>query len=110
MIENNILKFLQSRLECRVALEREPNMVPPFVLIEKTGSSIENHINSATFTIQSYGQSLFKAAVLNEEIKEIMFQFSEQENIGKCSLNSDYNYTDTETKEYRYQAVFDIYY
>ena len=28
--------------------------------------------------------------------------------ISKIKLNSDYNFTDTETKEYRYQAVFDI--
>ena len=28
----------------------------------------------------------------------------------KYNLNSDYNFTDTETKEYRYQAVFDINY
>ena len=27
-----------------------------------------------------------------------------------CKLNSDYNYTDKETKRYRYQAVFDIRY
>ena len=27
-----------------------------------------------------------------------------------CKLNSDYNYTDEETKRYRYQAVFDIRY
>ena len=30
------------------------------------------------------------------------------EQIVSVSLNSDYNYTDTTTKEYRYQAVFDI--
>jgi len=28
--------------------------------------------------------------------------------IGKVKLNSDYNFTDTVTKQYRYQAVYDI--
>ena len=27
-----------------------------------------------------------------------------------CRLNSAYNFTDTEAKQYRYQAVFDLYY
>lgn len=30
--------------------------------------------------------------------------------ISKCTLNSDYNYTDTARKKYRYQAVYDIVY
>ena len=28
--------------------------------------------------------------------------------VTKVSLNSDYNYTDTTTKHYRYQAVFNV--
>lgn len=28
--------------------------------------------------------------------------------ISKAKLNSDYNYTDTTTKSYRYQAVYDL--
>ena len=28
--------------------------------------------------------------------------------IASVKLNSDYNFTDEETKQYRYQAVFDI--
>ena len=35
---------------------------------------------------------------------------AESTNIFKSSLNSDYNFTDTSTKKYRYQAVYDIYY
>ena len=30
--------------------------------------------------------------------------------IGRSQLNSDYNFTDTTTKGYRYQAVFDLIY
>ena len=31
-------------------------------------------------------------------------------NVFRCELNGDYNFTDTETKRYRYQAVFDLTY
>ena len=32
------------------------------------------------------------------------------ENIFACRLNSDYDFTDTSTKQHRYKAVFDITY
>jgi hypothetical protein len=34
----------------------------------------------------------------------------ERDEVTKVTLNSNYNFTDTTTKEYRYQAVFDLYY
>ena len=34
----------------------------------------------------------------------------DRNDISKCTLNSDYNYTDTARKKYRYQAVYDIVY
>ena len=79
-------------------------------MIEKTGGSRENFINSATIAIQSYAESLYKAAQLNDIVKDAMDHMAESTNIFKSSLNSDYNFTDTSTKKYRYQAVYDIYY
>ena len=32
----------------------------------------------------------------------------ELDDISRCELNTDYNYTDTARKKYRYQAVYDI--
>jgi len=34
----------------------------------------------------------------------------ELDSISSCGLNSDYNYTDTATRRYRYQALFNIVY
>lgn len=53
---------------------------------------------------------MFEAAKLNEKIKNLMYDLITVSEVSKVSLNSDYNYTDLETKEYRYQAVFDIHY
>ena len=61
-----------------------------------------------TLAIQSFSTSLFGAASLNEQVKETMEQIIELDDICKCELNSDYNYSDTNKKRYRYQAVFDI--
>ena len=37
-----------------------------------------------------------------------MEKIVEMDDISKCQLNSDYNYTDTTRKKYRYQAVYDM--
>ena len=81
---------------------------PPFCVIERTGGGVENHIKRCTVTIQSYGASLFAAASLNELVKSAMDGISELPGIAACELNSDYNFTDTTKRQYRYQAVFDI--
>lgn len=80
------------------------------ILVEKTGSSKTNRIDTATIAIQSYGGSLVNTIELNEEVKRIMEGIETLDDIGGCHLNSDYNYTDTTTKQHRYQAVFSISY
>ncbi|GAB6396335.1 hypothetical protein MOB1_06570 [Faecalimonas mobilis] len=44
----------------------------------------------------------------SEKVKKAMKEIVELEDISKCDLNTDYNYTDVARKKYRYQAVFDI--
>ena len=108
MIEQTILDYLKEKLPVPVDMEETSDVPSAYVLIEKTGSGGDWYIKEATFAIQSYGESLHKAAELNEKVKEAMKQIIELDGVTKCSLNSDYNYTDNSRKKYRYQAVFDI--
>ncbi len=48
--------------------------------------------------------------MLNEEVKQAIEKMVELPSISRVELNSDYNFTDTETKRYRYQAVVDFIY
>jgi len=109
MIELIILNHLKDKLNVPVHLEKQNQQVP-YVLFEKTSSGKNNHLPSATFAFQSYADSLFNAAVLNETVKEAVESLIELDEIRGVTLNSDYNFTDTTTKEYRYQAVYDIRY
>ena len=89
----------------------EKGIPADYILIEKTGSSRENRINQAMIAIQSISQtSLFTTMAMNEEVKEAMDEIVGLPEIFRCECNSDYNYTNTATKEYRYQAVFDLSY
>lgn len=115
MIEITLLNYLKDNLTYKdknipCYLEKPLNKPDRYVVFEKTSSSKQNHINQATFAFQSYGESMYHAAGINESLKVVLEEMIELGEIGSVRLNSDYNYTDTETKEYRYQAVFDIYY
>lgn len=113
MIEKIVLDYLAEELDpvpvYMQVPESNPNPGPgKFVVLEKTGSSLENHIFSAMLAIQSYAPTLYEAAVLNEAVKAAMLQMIELEEVARVDINSDYNFTDEETKQPRYQAVFDL--
>lgn len=110
MIEKIIFDYLASVLNVPVVLEVPENAPAEFVLIEKTGSRRSNYFDTATIAIQSYSTSLYKTATLNELVKTKMYNLISVDEVTSCRLNSDYNYTDLQTKRYRYQAVFDISY
>ena len=111
MIEKIVLDYLNKTLKVPVYMEMpEMGQTERFVLIEKTGSRSENLINFATFAIQSYANSLYEAAKLNEVVKEAMNNIVSLDVVFGSELNTDYNFTDTTKKRYRYQAVYDLSY
>ena len=63
-----------------------------------------------SLSIISYAESLYYAAALNEDVKQAMDDIIALDTVSSAELNSDYNFTDTETKKYRYQAVYDLVY
>ena len=113
MIEKILYDYLNNfdGLLASVYTEMPKTFPGKMYLIEKTGDSQKDQINTATITIQSYGGSLYEAMVMNEAIKEIMLDdLLSLDSIGSVKLNSDYNFTDTTKKQYRYQAVYDLVY
>ena len=109
-IEYTLLDYLITNMQVPCYMEEPKDPDNRYVLIEKTGSSKENFIRSATFAIQSYGATMEQAVDLNEEVKAVMDEFWKHHAVYSCKLNSDYNFTDTDTHRYRYQAVYEITY
>lgn len=109
MVEKTILDYLNSALTVPCYMERPDAQIPEsYVVIEKTGGTISNQIERATIAVQAYGPTLYEAAALNESIKAAMLDSITLNSISSCKLNSNYNYTDTSTKQYRYQSVWDV--
>lgn len=110
IIEETVRNFLNEKLECPVWLEIPKSITPPdqYVLVSKTGSDRRNHIKYAVIALQSYADNLVDAMDLNEAVKSSMDDLIMLDSVSRSALNSDYNFTDTQTKKYRYQAVYDI--
>ena len=121
MIESTIITYLLNRTSAGtdVFAERPTEIPDMFIVVEKTGSTTNNRITTSTFAIQSISDSLqdgsmLQAITLNEEVKAALlgdqddYGIVELDDIVSIELNSDYNFTDTETSEYRYQAIFAI--
>lgn len=108
MIERKLREFLETKLEYPVTFEIQKRPPEKYYILEKTGSSLENFVYHSTFAVQSYSDKMSDSMEMNEAAKDAMFLAMELDDISNVTLNSDYNYTDTTTKKYRYQAVFDV--
>lgn len=115
MIEVTLITYLMGKTSAgnNVFAERQKDSPSLYILIDKTGSSVDDKIPTSTIAIQSIsdsmqGGSMLTAMTLNDEVKQVMDDLIARDDIVKVRLTSDYNYTDDSTKEYRYQAVYEI--
>lgn len=110
MIETIIREYLLEELDVPVYIDVPANPGDRYVVIERTGGGENEHIRSATIAVQSYGPRKTSAAELHEQILSTLPGIATGVTVSACDLNAEYDYTDTQTKRYRYQAVFDIVY
>ena len=112
LIEATVISHLATELKTTDVYAERPETVPDkYYIVEKTSSGETNYIQRATIVVQSVSRSsLLEAAQMSKAAEKAMRKLIEQTDVSRCKLNSAYNYTDTETREYRYQAVFDITY
>lgn len=107
MILTQLLQYLNEHLSVEAYAEA-PDELTDYVLLEQTASSRSNHIITTTIAVQSYGKSLLEAMALSREVETVMGGFLALGNITRVELETDYNFTNTTTKQYRWQAVYNI--
>lgn len=110
MIETVIYNYLKNQMNKPVYLEIPANPPKEYYFVERTSGGEDNHIENATFAIQSVAGTLYNAADMNEKLKTKMRNIVNVTSVMKCKLNTDYNFTDATKKVYRYQSVFNINY
>lgn len=110
LIEITVKSHVEGRLDCPVYMEYPEDAPEYFVILDRTDSSRENHIESAMFLVQSYGPTKLAAAMLNAKAKEAMDSLIGLRRIAACDLSGDYPFPDKKRKRHRYQAVYNITY
>lgn len=108
MIEVTILNYLNSVLSDRVYMQRPAKEPKRYYLMELTGSSLDNTVFTSTLAIQSCAPTLYEAAEMSWSVVDAMRDAVSLDEVSKVDLNTNYNFTDPETKRSRYQAVFDL--
>ena len=110
MIEAIIRDYLLSVLSVPVYIDVPVNPPAKRVVIERTGGGKDNQVRSAMVAVQSYGATKAEAAGIHEDVLAKLPEIATGNIVSACDVNAEYDYTDTTTKQYRYQAVFDITY
>ena len=82
-----------------------------FILLEKVGGGLNDQIDSGSIAVQSYSlNSLYEAASLDEEMRNVMFGMVALNSISEIRLASNYNHTDVRTKRNRNRPVSEIHF
>lgn len=111
MIEFILVDYLGSVLPYKVILEVPKQDIPAeYVLIERTGGSETNFLKDATVAIQTCAKKLLRAAEMAEEVRDAMEAITSLQEVTSVEVNSIYNFTDQQTKGYRYQSVYNVTY
>lgn len=111
-IEQLVQRTLAKETGYPAFLEEPPAPRPPrYYLAARLGRGGENHISRARLALQSYAPSLAGAMALNRAAYDVMkTALLGDPAVSRVSLVSDYDFTDTATKRYRWQAIYEITY
>ncbi len=108
MIEKIVIGYIRKQLPKETIGYEPPKGLPDrFVTVEKTGSQqLAKGLYQSTIAVQSWAKSKQEAAELSERVCTALRRIPDEEDEVTKAYGSDYDFTDTATKRYRYQAVF----
>ena len=106
--ETFYIGYLSGALDVPVSGDVPSPRPQRFVTVEQTGSRQDNLVYSATLAVQSWAESREAAAALNERVKTAMIASKASPHVLRCSLSTDYNYPELDTRSPRYQAIFNV--
>lgn len=109
MIEKIIIEHLEAALDVPVYVMMPDVLPQEFVVIDRTGTSIENRITTTSIVIDSYSSvSTLAAAELADAVNSAMDELNNDANVAGCHMENCIKYTDVVRKIPRYQSTFAI--
>lgn len=105
------IAYLTNALECEVFAE-VPNKAPEvFVTVERTGGGAEMYgaIDHPTLAVQSWAKTQLDAYDLAAQVDGLMLAMPfDETNVFDCERNSLYNFPDPDSRQSRYQGVYEL--
>lgn len=113
IIEKLIIEYLKGEdlpgIGANVYAETPVDPPENYVLIRRTGGSAANYLRDYTIYTETISRTdKLTAATNHESVIEAMQRMPDTENVFRCRLNSDYDATRAEKKDYRFQALWQI--
>jgi len=110
MIETTIKDYLDTALVgIPIRLEIPKNMPEKFVVLHIIDRGRDNFIESVTMEFDSYADSKYEAAILDESLREAIDTMNETSDIS-CKFSGGDDSNDTTYKKYRYRCYYNLYY
>ena len=111
MIEVKLKDYLETNLNnISVVMEYPKNPPEKFVMLQLADGGCINHIDAATFFVTVNAPSLYEAAQLRDQVKDIMLGATELACISSARLGGDRADIDTANHVYQYDLTFNYYY
>jgi len=108
LFEEVLLKYMNQNMKIKSYTERSSSQEDEFYVIDRIGGSSNRSYDTSTIAIQSYAKTKYRAAKNDEAMRKCILEMVSLDNILNVELNSFYDYTDTNTKNFRYQSVFEF--
>ena len=109
MIEKDVLDYLNLSALSVPAYMEMPDDLVEFVLVQKIGGSKADQICTSTIQLTIYGGSMYRAALLCEQVVHLMDVMAETvDSVSRSHYGGSYNATFTSDKTYRYRATYEI--
>ena len=111
MIENKILDYLQRKLNTTyVYLETPKTSHASYVVFQIVDRTRTNLIDAVTVRLWSYGKTKEDAALLDQQVRNAMYDITDLSDISSSSLGGGADDYDTSLNKYRYSSYFNITY
>ena len=110
-VEKVVIDYLKEQLDVPVGPEKPGGPPDSYCMIIKTGSDEKDMLKAANIAVYSVGPTKWAAIRLNDDVKAAMRELRQDTaDVFSCRCTTDYDATDTRTREYRYCAVFRVVY
>ena len=111
MIEVALKEYLELNLDgVPVVLEKPKTPPQKYVVLRLVDGGLIDHIDAATFFVDIFADSLYVAAELRDQIKDILLNATELGGIAHAGLGGERSNLDTANHVYVYELTYNFYY